>query len=187
MLLRLRQFGIYLPGPKQDAVLRGDLSGTVVHPWYVYSMAAQGVPFCTGVELTPGMAQRLARNIQLGLEQHAEIMRGSDPDLMVQVLVSLAAMTLHARWFNPSRQCLVTACTILHAANLRFIPVLGSPPGLSEDVRERAVVLSQIIYFESYMFLAVDGTELRLAARIEKEFRYELQVRVCLHTPRGVD
>lgn len=64
---------------------------------------------------------------------------------------------------------------ILHAANLRFVPAIGSPPGLSEDVRERAVVLSQIIYFESYMFLAVDGAEPKFISRIEKEFRYELQ------------
>ena len=187
MLLRSRQFGIYLPGPKQDAVLRGDLSGTVVHPWFVYAMAAFGVHFFAGVGFSPEMTQRLARNIQRGKEQHTEIARGGNAGLMVQVLVSIAAMTLHVRWFNPSRQCLMSACVILHAANLRFIPAIGSPPGLSEDVRERAVVLSQIIYFESYMFLAVDGAEPKLVTRIEKEFRYELQVRVRSLTPRGED
>ena len=187
MLLRSRQFGIYLPSPKQDAVLRGDLSGTVVHPWFVYVMAAFGVRFCAGVTLSPGMTQALARNIQRGYEEFVEIMRGSNADLTAQIFVSLAAITLRVRWLNPSRQCLMKACMILHAANLRFIPAFGRPPGLSEDVRERAVVLSQTIYFESYMFLAVDGTELKLSTRIEKEFRYELQVRVRFLIPLGVD
>ena len=187
MLLRLRQFGIYLPGPKQNAVLRGDVSGAVVHPWFVYSMAANGVSFCGGVGFSPEMTQRLAINIQRGCEQFIEITRGNNAGLTVQVLVSLTAMTLYARWLDMSRQSLIKACIILHAANLRFIPAIGRPPGLSEDVRERAVVLSQIIYFESYMFLAVNGTEPKFLTRIEKEFRYELQVRVCFLTPRGVD
>ena len=187
MLLRSMQFGIYLPGPKQDAVLRGDLSGTVVHPWFVYVMAATGTNFWGGVGLSPEMTQRLAGNIQRGYQQLAEITRGSNADLTVQVLVSIAAMTLHARCFNQSRQSLTRACVILHAANLRFIPAIGCPPELSEDVRERAVVLSQVIYFESYMFLAVDGTEPKLVTRIEKEFRCELQVRVRFLTPRSMD
>jgi len=106
---------------------------------------------------------------------------------MVQILVCLAAMTLHSRWFDPSRQCLTKACVVLNAANLRFIPVTGRPPVLTEDVRERVVVLSQIIYFESYMFLAVDGTEPKMATRIENEFRYELQVRVHFLVPSGMD
>ena len=183
------QFGIYLPGPKQDAVLRGDLSGTVVHPWFVYFMAASGTSFWVGAGIgpSPEMTQRNVVNVQRGYEQFTEITRGSNADLTVQVLVSIAAMTLHVRRFNPARQCLTRACIILHAANLRFIPVIGCPPGLSEEVRERAVVLSQIIYFESYMFLAVDGTEPKLVTRIEKEFRYELQVRVRFLTPRSMD
>ena len=186
-LLRSREFGIYLPGPKQDAVLCGDLSGTVVHPWFVYAMAGLGVHFCAGVGLSPGMIQRRTRNVQRALELLSEITRGSNADLWVQVLVSLVALTLHARWFKPSRQCLMKACIILRTADLRFVPAVGRPPGLSEDVRERAVVLSQVIYFESYMFLAVDGTAPKLATRIEREFRYELQVRVRFLTPRGVD
>lgn len=95
-------------------------------------------------------------------------------------------MTLHARWLGPSRQCLTKACIILNAATLRFIPATGRPPGLTEAVHERAVVLSQIVYYESYLFLAVDGTEPKLATRIEREFRQELQVRVRLLT-RDVD
>ena len=164
-------------------MLRGDLSGTVVHPWFVYATAGLGVRFCGGIVFSPEMTQRHARIIQQGLEHFAEITRGSNADLTVQVFVSIAAMTLHVRWVNPSRDCLMKACTILRAANLRFIPAIGSPPGLSEDVRERVVVLSQIIYLESYMFLAVDGIEPKLVTRIEKEFRYELQVRVRFPLP----
>ena len=100
--------------------------------------------------------------------------------------MSLVAMSIHARWLSPARQWLAKACISLNAANLRFIPATGRPPGLTEDVRERLVALSQVIYLESYMFLAVDGTEPMMAVRIEKEFRDDLQVRVRPLTPPDV-
>jgi len=37
------------------------------------------------------------------------------------------------------------------------------------------------------MFLAVDGTEPKMATRIEKEFRYEFQVRAHFLVPNGMD
>ena len=45
------------------------------------------------------------------------------------------------------------------------------------------MALSQAIYLESYMFLAVDGVEPMMVIRIEKEFRHDPQVRVCFLTP----
>jgi len=150
-------------------------------------MAGLGVHFCAGVESSPGMNQVRANHVRRARELLEEITRGGDASLKVQVLVSLAAMTLHARWFDPSRKCLTKACMILNAANLWFIPATGRIPEFTEDVHERAVVLSQIIYFESYLFLAVDGTDSKMATRIEKEFRHELQVRARLLTSHGMD
>ena len=48
-------------------------------------------------------------------------------------------------------------------------------------------MLSQIIYMESHMFLAVDGTKPKMAVRIEEEFRHDLQVRARSLAPRAVD
>ena len=150
-------------------------------------MAGLGMYFCAGVGFSPRMVQLRAKHAQRSIEQFVEITRGINANLKVQVMVSIAAITLHGRRLDHSRQCLTKACIVLNTANLRFIPAIGSPPGLSEDVRERAVVLSQIIYFESYMFLAVDGTEPKMATRIEKEFRHELQVGARLLIPHGMD
>ena len=77
-----------------------------------------------------------------------------------------------------SREYLTKACIALNVAKLRFIPDTGCPPVFTEDVHERLAVLSQVIYLEHHLFFAVDGLEPRMTARIEKEFRHELQVRV---------
>jgi hypothetical protein len=180
----LRRFGIYLTGPKQDAILRGDISNVVVHSFFVHATAGLGMHFYAGV----GDSVRLhAKHVQLALEQAAGIRGGSDANLMTQVFLFIIVGGLHAGWVQPCREYLTKACIGLNAANLRFIPATGRPPELTEDVRERLVTLSQIIYVENYMFLAVDGTEPKMTARIEKEFRQELQVRVRFLAPCSVD
>jgi len=132
------------------------------------------------------MVRLQAKHTQLALEQLAEIVRGSDTNLRAQAFLYLAAASLYARWFVASREYLRKACIALNAANLRFIPATGSPPGLTEDVHERLAILSQTIYLENYLFLAVDETEPKVTVRIEKEFRHELQVRVRFFAPCDV-
>jgi len=165
----------------------GDTSNTVVHPFFVSATAGIGMYLCTGFEDSPAMVRLHAKHGQLVFEQLAEIFRGSDAYLQTQALLFVAIGSLYSRWFEISRRYLRKACIALNAASLRFIPATGRPPGLTDDVRERFVVLSQTIYFENYLFLAVDGTEPKMTARIEKEFRHELQVRVRFLVPCGVD
>ena len=103
--------------------------------------------------------------------------------MLVQVMFSITTMSLNARFLEFTRQYLTKTCIALNAKKLRFIPETGRPPELTEDLRERLVMLSQVIYLESYMFLAVDGIEPKMTTRIENEFRDELQVRVRFLTP----
>ena len=124
--------GFTFPGPKQDAILRGDLSDTVVHPYFTHAMAGLGMYFCAGVEHSPRMVILRAKHAQRALEQVAEIAGGSDASLTVQVLFSLTSMTLHSRWIDSARKCLTKTCIALNAANLRFIPAIGRPPVLQK-------------------------------------------------------
>jgi len=114
-------------------------------------MAGLGMYFCAGTGHSPRMVLLRAKHAQRALEQVAEISAGSDANLTVQVLFSLTSTTLHSRWIDSARKCLTKTCIVLNAANLRFIPATDRPPGLTEGVRERAVVFSQVIYLESYV------------------------------------
>jgi len=167
--------------------MRGDTSNTVVHPFFVPATAGLGMHLCAGIENSPVMVQLHAKHGQLAFEHVAEIVKGSDAYIKAQIFLFVAVASLYARWPKFSRQYLTKACIAINAASLRFVPATGRPPGLREDVHERLAVLSQMIYFENYMFLAVDGVEPKMTDRIEKEFRNELQVRVRFFVPRGVD
>jgi len=167
--------------------MRGDTSNTIVHPFFVPATAGLGMNICAGAGDSPAMVRLHAKHGQQAFEQLAEITKGSDAYLQAQALLFVAVASLSSRWFMVSHKYLRKACTALNAASLRLIPATGRPPGLTEDVCERLATLSQIIYFENYLFLAVDGAEPKVIARIENEFRYELQVRVRFLVPCGAD
>ena len=158
--------------------MHGDTSGNVVHPFFVHSSNAVGMHLSAGVEDSPTMLRLHAKHSQRALEQMSEAGKSGNAELKAQMSLFVASACLFQRWFRPARAHLAKACDAVDAANLRFIPVFGRPPELTEEVQERFAVLSQIVYTENYLFLAIDRTPPTMAVRIEKEFRRELQVRV---------
>jgi hypothetical protein len=125
---------------------------------------------------TPTALRFQAKYSQLVWEEIAKIQKGNDDYLKAQALLSICSCCIVFRWADFARQYIQKACHAANAASLQFIPKDGRPPGYSEQVRERSTVLSQLIYFENYLFLAYGSPEPNLTARIEIEFRNELQV-----------
>ena len=167
--------------------MRGDTSNTIVHPFFVFATVSLGIYIRVDVGNSPTMVRLLAKSNQRAFEQVAEVNKGGDPDTKAHVFLHVATCGLHGRWLKLARKYITKACTALNEAMLQFIPATGRPPRLTDDVYERLATLSQIIYFENYMFLAVDGVEPTMTARIEREFRNELQVKVHSFASRGVD
>ena len=159
-------------------MLRADTSNTIVHLFFVHAAAALGMLLAHVMD-SPEMLPLHAKHAQLAWEQVAEISKGNDPYLKAQIYLQNATASLYGRWFEFSRQCLTRACLAINAAKLRFIPTTGRPQELTEEVLERFAILSQNVYFENYLYLAVDGKEPKMTARIEKEFRNELLVCLC--------
>jgi hypothetical protein len=177
-LLHLKKLGIHLTGQKEEAIMHGDTSGDIVHPFFVYFSSAIGMHLCAGVGDSPAMLQLQAKHAQRTLEHMSIADKSDNAELKVQILLSTASGCLFQRMFHPARFYLTKACDVMNAADLRFIPVFGRPPELTEEVQERLAALSQIVYMENYLFLAIDRTPPTMTARIEKEFRRGLQVRV---------
>ena len=158
--------------------MRGDTSGTIIHPYFIHSAHAVGMHFCTGVGDSPAMIRLHAKHAQRALEQILEADKSDDTELRAEVSVYSTSACLSQRWFQIARSFLTRGCSAVNTANLRFIPASGRPPELTEEVQEKFAVLSQLVYLENYLFLAIDQITPNMTVRIEKEFRYELQVRV---------
>ena len=117
-----------------------------------------------------------ARYVQASLELLTEISEGHDWELKTQVMLWVASGSIVMRLGVLTASYIEKSCDAIDAGGLQFIPTYGRPPAFSEDLHERLSALSQIIYFENFIFLTCGGPEPVRAARIEKEFRHRLQV-----------
>ena len=176
MLCRLNKMGILFTSRKQQALLRGDISGTIIHPFFISAAQFLGMHFCRGMEDSPAMIKRQARHLQRTLELLADVFNGPDVELEAQAALWAAAGSIIMPVTHLDPLYIKKSCEAINTAGLQFIPTYGRPPEFSEDLHEKLSLLSQAIYFENYLFLTYDGAEPTMTARLEKEFRHHLQV-----------
>ena len=157
--------------------MRGDTSGTLIHPFFIPAAQSLGMHFCEGIDDSPAMIRLQAKHLQTSLEILVEISKGHDLELRAQVALWVTAGSFILPFENLTPQYLQRTCETIDTAGLRFIPTYGRPPGFSEDLHEKLALLSQAMYFENFIFLTCGGAEPTMTAKIEKEFRNQLQVR----------
>ena len=176
VLLRLNKFGIRFTSGKQQALLRGDTSGDVIHPFFVYGAQVWGMYFCDTMVDSPAMIRLQAKYLQVTLELLGEASKGHDWELRAQIGVWITSGSLTLRQSEVTNLYIRKSCEAVETAGLQFIPTYGPPPEFSEELHEKLSTLSQIIYYENFLFLVCGGAEPTMTARIEKEFRNQLRV-----------
>ena len=184
----MNKLGVYFGAEKQDALFRGDTSNAVVNRYFIYGFQTIGTHLCEAPDESFAMARLVARYSQKAWETLAEIYGSDDQKLKVQGLLLLPHSFIIAGFIAGAKFYLSKACDLINAGNLRFLPVYGRPPELSDQVREDSVVFSQAIYLENYIYLALDGPPPVKTGRIEREFRQDFQVRlICCRAGLEVD
>jgi len=163
---------------KQNALLRGDTSNAVVNRYFIYGLQAVGTHLCGPPDESPVMVR--PRYAQTAWESMGTVQKTGDQKLIAQALLLLIHAFAIMGFESPAQFYLLKMCKVINKANLQFLPTYGRPTELSEQFREDAVVLSRAIYLENYFYLTLGGPAPAMTARIEKEFRMELQVRTPL-------
>ena len=171
--------GLRFRGDKQEAIMGGDLCGTVVHPFFVHHAHALGMHYCATLPDGKTTIIMQARYAQLTWESMAEISRGQNHFLLLEAMFALASSCVLLRWLDITRTYLLKAINIANECHLSFVPKGGPAPVFSGDVHEYIAQLSQLIYLENLLFLTGNGAEPRTTSRLEKEFRTELEVKTC--------
>jgi hypothetical protein len=123
------------------------------------------------------MAGLRSKDRQACLELLIEISQGNDWELRAQVTLWITIGSIFLRISETTHDYIRKSCEVVNAARLQFIPTYGKPPDFSEELHEKLSVLSQIIYFENFLFLTCGGAEPTMSTRIEMEFRDQLRVR----------
>ena len=177
-LCRLNTLGLYFTRDKQEAILRGDLTNAVVDQHFVYGLQVVGVHICGVPEGAPAMIHMQARYVQMAWESFLRLSKTDQERTKAQALVLIVHGSIMVGFKATAQLHLLKASEIIEKARFQFLPEYGPPPQLSDQVREAISVLSQVIYLENYLYLTMDGSVPVKTARIEREFRSDLQVRV---------
>ena len=159
-----------------DALLHGDLSGTVLDRAFVCGSHVLGMMASAGTNETPAMVLFHARRVQTAWESLAELFKGNNYRTKVQAAALVVSSHVYMCMPQMALLYIQKSCEFIKAGNLRFVPICGRPPEFSEDLHETLVALSQTVYWANYMFLMRGGPEPRATAKLEKEFRQELPV-----------
>ena len=168
----MNKLGVYFRPEKREALLRGDTSNAVVNRHFVYGFQVTGM-YLSKAPDSPAVIRLLAGHTEKAWVSFFETRGLLKAQGVVLIVHAFVIMGLP----NMAPSFLQKAFEIINKADLRFLPVYGRPAELSEQVREDASVLSQAIYLENYFYLALVGPAPVMGARIEKEFRLDLQVR----------
>ena len=176
-LCRMNKLGVYFGSEKREALFRGDTSNTVVNRHFVYAFQAIGTHLFGAPEESSTMGRLLAIHGQKAWETFIEIHKTNDWRLSAKGLLLFVHFLIIMGWSSNAQLYLLKVCELINKGNFQFLPEYGRPPELSELVREDAAVLSQTIYLENYFYLVLDGSGPVKTAKIEREFRRDLQVR----------
>ena len=176
LLIRWPKFGIHLKRERLDAMISGDLSGTVLDRFWVLGSHSFGMPYCLRMDTTPGAIRLHARRTQTSWESLAELVKGSDHKLKVQAILGIASSYIYMGKMQSASHYIRRSCDYIKAGNLQFVPTYGRPPEYSEELHETLAALSQTIYWANYSFLVCGGPEPHATAKLEREFRRELLV-----------
>ena len=176
----MNKLGVYFGKEKQEALLRGDISNAAVNRYFVYAFQAIGMHLCGASDESPAMVRLQARYAQKAWESLVEIYRTDNQKLKVQGLLFFVHALIVMGFTAGAPFYLLKVSEIIDKWNLQFLPVYGSPPELSDQVREDAVILSQAMYLENYFYLTLGALAPVVTRRIESEFHLDLQVRIIL-------
>lgn len=168
--------GLRLRGDKQEAIMRGELCGTVVHPFFVHLAHALGMHYCKTLPDGKTAIIIQARYAQLTWESMAEISKEQDRFLLLEAMFALASACVFLRWLDITQDYLLKAIHVANEYRISFVPKDGPIPVFSGDVHEHIAQLSQLIYLENFLFLTRNGVEPQATSRLENEFRTELEV-----------
>lgn len=177
ILCRLNKLGIRFNSEKQQALLRGDTSGAVLHPWFIYGAQALGMYFCEGMGSSVAMVYLHAKYIQMSTEFIADMFKTRNWEVVSQATVWIMAGSIILKLGNVAHRWVRPGCEAITAARHQIIPACGQPPEFSEALHEKLSILTQAIYFENFLFLACGGVEPTMTAKLEVEFRHQLRVR----------
>jgi len=167
------QFGLYFPPTKQQAIILGDTSGTVVHPFFIYLAQLAGCHFYQERRGEFFLLHLEAMYLDMAWDSFKDMTEGNNSFAVAQAYLLMSLAYLYPQQAYLGRKFFQKAIALFRAHWVDFST--SPPPELTESLQERIGFLGEAIYTEidcNFMF----GFIQEFTSDLEHGFRYELPV-----------
>jgi hypothetical protein len=194
-LMHRLQFGIYFAFEKQNAILLGDMSGIVVHPFFIHFAHLHGCHLYQERQRKFSLLHIEEKYSRLASASLQSMNEEEDPFSTALASHYMSMLCLYSHAAQPGKYLHEKAVEIINKHDIRFVPrTVTAGTALDvveckilEEMHERAAHLSQIIFTEvNYNFVARETLD--MCSDLEKQFRNELPVCItfflllCMHS-----
>lgn len=156
---------MYLPHLKEQAVLLGDTSGKNIHPFFIHYSHLGGAQIYQEQQGSFCVLRVQAVHLRLAVDALATMKEEDDPFAFAQAYFYMGLANGYVQNVNTSIRLLRKSVETVRRNNIRYVPfsigdatqqepnILASLPEFSEEVHERAVLLSQMLHSETFMYI----------------------------------
>jgi len=183
-------YGNVCTSPKAQAITLGDVSGTVIPPFFVYyaELAGRHQYQLSRMEFSLWKSQGVLG--QLAFRFLSMIRLEDDPFTFAQAhwMVALAMMVVgnpNLAWKHHRR-----AIAVIRTHDIRFAKLITHYPGIppvttgfipSEEDHERVAFLAKILYLEAFLYFYLSGLPgTKVWANRDQEGRLPVRIRILL-------
>ncbi|KAF9785874.1 hypothetical protein BJ322DRAFT_1056718 [Thelephora terrestris] len=181
------QLGIPLTFAKQHAIALGDVSGTIIHRFFIYFMTVYGCHLDQERRRNFDFVHVQALLTQLCLEIVLTIVEAEDPFTFLQAYYVMANSCFYTYTYAPAKRYLKKAVDVAKRNGIRLVDrsfsdssdspnhnvIMDPPPEYLESVQERVATLVQLIFTPLQHHL-MTGEDIPLSSYLESQFRDEL-------------
>ena len=167
------QFGLYIPPAKQRAIILGDTSGTVVHPFFIHIAQLGGCHFYQERRGEFFLLHLQAMYLDMVWDAFKDMAENDNSFVATQAYMLMSLAYLYGHNGHLGRKFFQKAIALFrpHWIDFSTFP----PPDLTDPLRERIAFLCGAIYSEidcNFMF----GFVQEFTVDLEHSIRYELPV-----------
>jgi hypothetical protein len=181
------QASFCFPSAKRQAILQGDLSNTVIHPFFIRFATMFGCNLYSERRKDYIFASNLDVYIRLAWESIASMAEEDDPLSFAQAHQFMSLACIYNHDLSLGRQLLKEAVRIIRRNNIRFVPSQDlyederkrmPATSLPEKDHERISFLSELIFSEVYIKILSGDADWEMSSDLHHQFLKELSVRI---------
>lgn len=172
--------GLVISEDQRKALIHGDMQSGAIHAFFIHYAHIWGCHLYQQFRYDFVLLFLQSIYVYMAVESLSTIREKDNPILLTQALLMTSEMYFHTHHPDFGLKYLEMAAGVVKKNGLRFVMRSRSsahgPIDVTEDIRQRVGLLSQLLYVETELFLLA-GRKPDLFEELEAEFKFDLAVR----------